>query len=81
MTPIEIFVKEFAAEFDETEAAGFVPSSLFKENKGWDSMTALSIIAMADEKYGVILTGDEIRRAITIQDVFDTISSKQNAGE
>lgn len=78
MTAIEIFVKEFAAQFDEKETSGFGPDTLFKENKGWDSMTALAIIAMADENYDVILTGNEIRQAKTIKDVFDIVSSKES---
>jgi len=76
MTVIDIFVKNFAAQFDVSEAIGFSPATLFKEQKGWDSMTALAIIAMADEDYGVLLTGDDIRHANIIQDVFDLVISK-----
>ncbi|MDN3548720.1 acyl carrier protein [Mucilaginibacter aquaedulcis] len=78
MTAIEIFLKKFAEQFDETESTVFRPETLFKENEAWDSMTALSVIAMADENYGVILTGDDVRHAKTIQDVFDAITSKMS---
>ena len=32
----------------------------------WDSLTALSIIALADDQYGITITGDDILEAKTI---------------
>lgn len=72
------FVENFAAQFDETDAAVFKPETEFKKLEEWSSMLALSIIAMTDEEYDVQLKGDDIRSSSTIQDLFDIIKSKQN---
>lgn len=35
----------------------------------WDSVTALSIIAMVDETFGKTITGEDLRKAKTVADV------------
>ena len=42
----------------------------------WDSLTALSLIAMADEEYSVKLTGDNIKSSTTLNDIFEIIKDK-----
>ena len=44
---------------------------------GWCSIVALSVIAMVDEEYGVTLTGDDIRKAQTVKDVFDAVVARK----
>jgi sugar O-acyltransferase (sialic acid O-acetyltransferase NeuD family) len=51
--------------------------TLFKDVEGWDSMTALSLIAMVDEEYSAKLSGDEIRKANTVKDIFFIVSNKK----
>jgi len=51
----------------------------FKELDDWDSLVALSIIAMADDEYEVTVTGDDIRSVSTIQELHDLISKRVNA--
>ena len=74
---IEKFVSQFAAQFDVTPAESFKADSNFRETEEWDSLIALSIIAMADEEYGVKLTGDDIRNSVTINDIFEKIKAKK----
>lgn len=73
---IETFVKNFAAQFDEIDAAIFNPHTEFRNIEGWSSLIALSVIAMADEEYNVKLKGDDIRNSRTINDLFEKIESK-----
>jgi acyl carrier protein len=42
----------------------------------WDSLTILSIIAMANETYNVIITAAEVRNAFTIGGLKTLIQSK-----
>jgi acyl carrier protein len=70
------FIENFAEQFDETDTSGFTLETNFKDLDEWSSMTALSIIAMADDAYNVKLTGDEIRSSQTIQDIYNIIKSK-----
>ena len=76
---IETFVKEFADQYDEIDTADFAPDTLFKENEEWSSMTALSIIAMIDQNYNVRLTGDDVRKSSTIEDIYNAVQAKVNS--
>ena len=71
------FVQHFAEPFEETEASVFKPGTVIKELEEWDSFIALSVIAMVDEEYHVKITGDDIRKSNTIQDIFEIVKSKR----
>lgn len=70
------FIENFAAQFDETDAELFTPSTKFKELDEWSSLAALSIIAMVDDEYDVIIKGNDIINSDTIQDLFDIVEKK-----
>lgn len=74
---INLFVKNFAELFEETEASFFKPATKFRDIEEWSSLGALSVIAMADEKYNVSLTGDDIRKSLTIEDIFNIVKTKK----
>ncbi len=74
---IEKFVSEFAAQFEDTPAENFKADTIFRDVEEWDSLIALSIIALADDEYGVKLTGDDIRGSATIKDIFEIIKAKK----
>lgn len=73
---IQDFVAAFAVQFDETDPSEFTPQTEFRNLEEWTSLTALSIIGMADEEYGVQLKGDDIRNAKTIEDLYNIVKSK-----
>lgn len=73
---IKAFIQNFADQFDDTDANVFTPETVFHELDEYSSLIALSIIAMVDEEYDVTLKGDDMRSAITIQDLFDTVKAK-----
>lgn len=76
---IEKFVSEFAEQFDEIQTDEFTAYTLFKENVEWSSMTALSVIAMVDDNYSVRLTGDDVRKSLTIKDIYNIVVLKVEA--
>jgi acyl carrier protein len=43
---------------------------------GWSSLSALSIIAMIDDEYGVAIKGSDIREAKTIEDLYNMVNNK-----
>ncbi len=73
---IHSFIENFAEQFDETDAAAFTPETVFHDLEEYSSIIALSVIAMIDEEYGVALTGNEMKSAVTIQDLFNTVQSR-----
>lgn len=76
MKSLEEFVRLFAEQFDETNHEVFSGDKNFREIDEWSSVIALSVIAMVDEEFDVILTGDDIKKANTITDIYNAILAK-----
>jgi len=74
---INEFVKNFANQFDETDASEFTPATEFRQFDEWSSLIALSLIAMIDEEYDVAIKSDDIKASKTVQDLFDIVKSKK----
>lgn len=70
------FVKDFADQFEETNPDEIKLDTAFRSLQEWSSMLALVIIAMADERYKVTLTGDDIRASKTVRDIFRVVERK-----
>lgn len=70
------FIKNFADQFDETDASEITATTVFHELDEYSSLIALSIIAMVDEEYDVALKGDDMRSAVTVEDLFNIVKSK-----
>jgi acyl carrier protein len=73
---ISIFLQNFFDILDDTDVNLVQAETVFRDLEEWDSLTALSLIAMADEEYSVKLTGDDIKSSTTLQDVFEVIKTK-----
>lgn len=73
---IKEFIQNFADQFDETDPSEIKADTVFKELEEWSSLIALSIIAMVDEEYDVTLKGDDIKNAVTIEDLFHIVEKK-----
>ena len=52
---IQDFINNFAFQLDETDASEITLDTVFKDLIEWSSLTTLSIIAMCDEEYGVMI--------------------------
>lgn len=70
------FIQNFADQFDDTDASEFKAETVFHDLDEWSSLIALSIIAMIDEEYDVTVKGDEMRAAVTIEDLFNIVKAK-----
>lgn len=70
------FIEKFAEQFEETAPEEIQANTEFKNLDEWSSLTALSIIAMVDEEYDIALKGDDIKNAVTIEDLFNTVKAK-----
>ncbi len=73
---INEFIEKFAEIFDDTDAATLSPETKFHELDEWSSLTSLGVIALADEEFDIELSGAEMRKVGTIQELFDLINSK-----
>ena len=73
---IKEFISNFAEQFDDLDASVLTPETEFKALEDWNSLVALSVIAMIDEEYDVTIKGDDIRNSNTIEDLFNNVCSK-----
>ena len=77
---IKEFVENFVDQFDDLEFADVTPNTVMRDLDEWSSMIGLSLLNMAEKSYGVQLTFDELRNAITVQDLFETIEKNRDNG-
>jgi acyl carrier protein len=70
------FINNFAEQFENTDQSEFTAQTRFRELDEWSSLIALSIIGMVNEEYGVVLTGDAMRKAQTLQELYDLVKSQ-----
>ena len=59
---LQNFIQNIVDLFDDIDTSNFL---------------VLSVIAMVDEEYGIIITSDDIRQAKTIEDLYSIVKSKQ----
>jgi acyl carrier protein len=53
------------------------PEDVLKSFESWDSLAVLSVLAMADSKYGVSIKAEEIRSIVTAADLATLVESKK----
>ena len=74
---IEQFISNFKEQFDFFDEEPVINVDTdFKSLEDWDSLVALSVIAMADSEYGVSVSGDDIRNSTTLGDLISLIETK-----
>ena len=73
---IKEFIKNFANQFDDTDASEIQVGTRFHDLEEWSSLVGMSLIAMVKTLYGKTITGKELKECITVEDVFNLISSK-----
>lgn len=66
---LEILITEVFSECDTK----ITIETCFKDLDCWDSINALTLIALFDSEFEFKLTGDKIREASTIQDLYNLL--------
>ena len=72
----ENFIKLFA-ETLEIEDREITINDSFREYPEWDSLALLSVIAMIDDEYDVIIEGNDFAKLNTVGDLVDAIKLAQ----
>ena len=73
---IATFIRNFEEQFDEVDQGTLSEDTAFRDLEEWSSMQALIVITSFDEHYEVTLSGEEIKKANTLRDLFDMVTSK-----
>lgn len=74
---INEFIANFADQFDDTDAGEIKAETKFRDLEEWSSMIALSVLNMIDNQYDVVLSFDDMKKAITVKDLFNIVSNKE----
>jgi acyl carrier protein len=74
---IQELIKCIEEEFDEIETGSLSADSSIRDLDGWSSMHALILIALVDNHFDVLLTGEELKNSLTIQDLHEVISKRK----
>lgn len=73
---IKDFLANFADQFDDTDPEEIQAGTKFHDLDEWSSLMGMAVIALAKTAYGKTITGKELRECVTVEDVFNLISSK-----
>ena len=73
---LEEFVKVVANEFQETPIDEISGQTHFRELPEWSSLVALSVLSAIDDEFDIMLTGGDIRKSTTIEDLYNIACSK-----
>lgn len=63
------FIAEIAELVDQ-DASEITPETPFKDLRNWDSLAALSFLALCEDTYGKTVTDDDLGRAKTVNDLY-----------
>lgn len=72
---LQEFIKNFANQFDDTDASEIKAETSFQDLDEWSSLTTLAVIAMAKTQYGKTVTGKQIRSCETVKDLYELVES------
>ena len=70
------FIANFADQFDETDASEILATTEFHELEEWDSLIALAVLNMTEKRYGKKITFDEMKKCVTVEDLYNVIAAK-----
>ena len=73
---IDDFISKFVEQFRNTPISEFTPGTNFWELDEWSSITALSVVLMIEEEYGVTLRSADVKGVRTIQELFDVVKER-----
>jgi acyl carrier protein len=74
---INSFIKDFAAQFDDTDISVFSSDTNYRDLEEWSSLNALAVLNMINKKYDIRLMPQEMRTTKTIQELFDLVKAKK----
>lgn len=70
------FLNEMAEILEEDSVS---PNAELDQYESWDSLAVLSVAALADTRFGVNLSAQEINEAKTVEQLYQRILAKQAA--
>ncbi|MGD9942533.1 MAG: acyl carrier protein [Burkholderiaceae bacterium] len=69
MDTIEQFIEKFLVAVDFQDPVEVAAETELRALPEWDSLAALGVIVMFDVEYGRTITGNDLKRCVTIADL------------
>jgi acyl carrier protein len=74
MTTIDAFLEELRATIENAEPATIVAEAKFRDLAWWDSLAALTTLAVVDSCYGRQISASELGSCETFADIHTLVS-------
>lgn len=73
---IQIFIEHFATAINKKENTILTCDTDFWDLEEWSSLTALAVVSMIDEEYGVVLRSTDVKGVRTIGELYNVVNTK-----
>ncbi len=73
---IKTFIEKFAQAIELDNAEGLTPETEFHDLDEWSSLSVIMVIAFFDEEFGKEIDNIAVRKAETIQDLYDLATAE-----
>ena len=70
------FITLFAEVLELEGEHGLTTTVIFRDLEEWDSLAYLSVIAMIDEEYDIVIEGNDFKKLIIIGDLINEIQKR-----
>ena len=74
---ITTFIDNFRTAVDFQDAVEIGSETKLADLPEWDSLAALGVIVMFDMEYGITITGNDLKNAITVGNIFALVARKK----
>lgn len=71
------FINLFAEVLELEDEHGLTPKTIFRDLEQWDSLAYLSVIAMIDEEYDIVIEGNDFKKLLTLGDLINEIQRRR----
>jgi acyl carrier protein len=73
---VNTFIGKIENEIEELTPGSLTPETEFTSLKEWSSMHVLILIALIDAEYNVAITGADLQKCKSVNDLFNIIKSR-----
>ena len=70
------FLTNFAEQFEDTASSEIHFDTHFHKLEEWSSLIGMMLIAMAKVNYNKVISGEELKKCVTVEDVYNLITNK-----
>lgn len=70
------FLANFAEQFEDTDPSEIQFDTKFHDLEEWSSLVGMTVLAMAKVSYNKTITGEELKKCVTVEDVYNLINNK-----